>query len=341
MHLLLLLSCMSEPAERVATPVAMAPAHATELVSVDGTPETVPGLIAHLADEQTSQDALAALIAHGDEAVPALEEEARRGDDITARGWAIQALAQIDSPEAEQALDRLVDVGDPLVLNWVQAGRIQQADTLDELIALSPLQRSHPAVARPFQAKAQGFADEVTDTRDAIVLLNQDNGLASVVAPTLQKASVKELTGLMFHDVDQGVRRSAAGLLASRSDDARAIARQYAYTPGADEVLWSGGALYVPNLGWQKREATILVGHLVSWYVFCDRNNLHDEKNQVMNNLNSLGLVHTVGMPWPSRDAKELLVQYGQATSYESARKIVADHGLLDNATWTTTLDRI
>lgn len=341
MHLLLLLSCMAEPAERVATPLVLAPAHATELVSVDGTPQTVPGLIAHLANEETSQGALAALVARGDEAVPALEDEARKGGDITARGWAVQALAQIDSPDAEQALDRLVDVGDPLVLTWVQAGRIQQADTLDELMALSQLQRSHPALARPFKSKAQLFAGEITDLRSAIVLLSQDGSLAPVVSPTLEKASVKDLTQLMFNDAEQNVRLYAAGLLASRPDDARAIARQYAYTPGADEVLWSGGALYVPNLGWQKREATVLVGHLVSWYIFCDLNNLHSEKNQVMNNMNSLGLVNTVGMDWPSRDAKQLLVQYGKATSYESARKIVADHGLLDNATWTTTLDRI
>lgn len=343
--LLLALACMSEPAEQAASSVdadVTHNAHRSELQAVDATPRTVGGLIANLGNEETSQSALAALIAIGPDAVGALEKEAASEGDTTSRGWALQALAQIDDDGAEDALARIhANESDPLIRSWAAAARIQQADTLDELMALNGLQWEHSSLNRPFKMKAESLAGDITDIGAAILLLTQDSSMTAVVAPALEKATIRDLSTVMLTDANQSVRITAAGLLAGRPDQAREIARQYAFTPGAEAPLWSGGALYVPNLGWKKKDAKILVGNLVAWYVFCDVNGFDGEKQQIMNNLNSLGLVNIVGMDWPSADAKELLVQYGDATSQDSARRILAEQGLLDDKAWAAALDRI
>ena len=350
MSLLLALACLSEPTPTIAAQNTPSPdlINKSELRSVDPSPRTVSGLLSNLADDATSQRALEDLVTIGDPAVPALGKEAIHGKDITARGWAVQALARIDSKAAEQEIVTVYERTHPgateanaLVHVWAAAAQSQQADDADELLALSQLRWQHPSLQRPFQARMATMASEITNLRGALELVNSDPTLAPALAGVLEKAQVSELAELMFNDANDGIRRTAAGLLASRSDEARTIARLYAFNPGAEKVPWAGGALYVPSLGWQKNDAQILVGNLVAWYVYCEDQGLSTEKQQIYNNLNSLGLVNTVGMDWPSFDGHELLVQYGNATSRGSARRILAEQGLLEDEDWAPLLERI
>lgn len=343
MSLLLALACLSEPTESSATSSASPDLlNKSTLQSVDPTPREIPGLIGALASEETSAVALSALVEIGEPAVPMLEKEALRGTDITARGWSVQALSRIDVDSAEAALVNIHDTTDnALVKTWAAAGLIQQSDDIEELMSRTQLQWENPALQRTFSMRARELGSMVGDLRAAILLISQDPSMGSVVGPILADAEVKDLAQLMFTDPDNTVRWTSAGLLAARPDEARVIARQYAFTPGAEEVLWAGGALYVPNVGWGKKDAKVLVGNLVAWFVFCEEHGLDNEKQQIYNNLNSLGLINTIGMAWPGFDGHELLVQYGQATSVESARRILAEQGLLDDDEWAAALDRI
>ena len=343
MSLLLALACLAEPTESPATS-ASSPDQLNQstLKSVDPTPREIPGLISALASEETSAVALTALVEIGEPAVPMLEIEALRGKDITARGWSVQALSRIDADSAETSLQTIRDTTDnALVRTWASAGLLQQADDIDELMARSSLQWENPALQRTFSLRARELGSMVGELRAAIVLISQDASMGAVVGPVLADASVEDLAQLMFNDPDNGVRWTSAGLLAGRPNEAQKIARQYAFTPGAEEVLWAGGALYVPNVGWGKKDAKVLVGNLVAWFVFCEEKGLEGEKQQIYNNLNSLGLINTIGMAWPGFDGHELLVQYGQATSVESARRILAEQGLLDHDDWAAALARI
>ncbi len=84
--------------------------------------------------------------------VGSLAQQARHGS-LTARGEAIIALSAQRSPAADAALRELhEDEGqDMLVRTWAAAARIQQATSLDELLALSELLQTFPALARPIR----------------------------------------------------------------------------------------------------------------------------------------------------------------------------------------------
>ena len=62
---------------------------------------------------------------------------------------------------------------------------------------------------------------------------------------------------------------------------------------------WSGGALFLPGIQWQKRAGTDLVGELIAWHLWCDVRGRGNEQRQIHNNIRSLSLARAVGYQTP------------------------------------------
>lgn len=317
----------------------------TEVVNL---PEDQQGLVQALEDGETAEAALDKLVAMGPSVVPALRDVALHGSDIGARGWAIQGLTRIDDPSADTALLGIQEYGaaPELVRTWAAAGRINRAKTLDEVLALAVLAGTYPALERPIRLKVESFSAELTDPESAIEAMLVSPELVGPLTPTVLGSGPGPVAQVMFTHENNEVRRMAAGFLGTiGTQDTKShmeIAGLYAYTPGAEQVLWEGGALYVPSLEWKKKEAQVLAGHLVSWHLYCDLNGLVDQKNQIYNNLQSINLHRAAGWPdWPSTDTNGLLIQYGQATSKASLQKVLAEHGVADQPKYKKLLDQV
>lgn len=319
-----------------------------ELVEVINLPEDQAGLISALADADNAAQAVTKLAAMGNVAVPALRDTALHGKDITARGWAIQALSQIEGEEADTALLGIQDYGQApeLVRTWAAAARINRTQSVDEVLAFAPLAQTWPALNRPIQLKVESLASELSDPGAAIAAVQLNPNLATIMAPIILGGGADPLLEVMLHHENTEVRRMAAAYLGSwaGSDNKNAmdIAKGYAYTPGAEAVLWEGGALYVPSIAWRKKEAQVLAGHLVSWHLYCDLQGLFNEKNQIFNNIQSINLHQAAGWPgWPSTDTNELLVQYGQAAGKDALQKVLSEHGVADDEKYVKLMKQV
>ena len=320
----------------------------TELVRVVNVPDDQEGLVLALGETETAQMALDKLVAMGADAVPALRDTALHGTDMSARGWAIQGLARIDHESADTALLGIQDYGQApeLVRTWAIAARVQRTENIDEVLALAPLAAQYPALNRPLRLKMEAFAGEITDVGTAIQAVNANADLTNILAPLILAKGHEPLMDVLFNHPDTVTRRTAAAYLGTWSENERGkamdIASGYAYTPGAEETLWNGGALYVPSIAWKKKEAQVLAGHLVSWHLYCDLAGNYEEKNQIFNNLQSINLHQAAGWPgWPSTDTNELLVQYGQAAGKQSLERVLAEHGVLDDDKYQKLLKQV
>ena len=348
--LLALTGCLRAASDQIDTngdAVADAP-KGGELVEVVNLPDDQAGLISALADAEQAQNAIPKLVAMGDDAVPALRDTALHGKDIAQRGWAIQALQQIPGQDADTALLGIQDYGQApeLVRTWAAAARINRCDDIDQVLAFAPLAQTWPALNRPIQLKVEALATELTDPGAAIAAVQMNPNLATILAPIILGGGSDPLMETMLGHDSTEVRRMAAAYLGTwagtDNKNAMDIAKGYSYTPGAEAVIWEGGALYVPSIAWRKKEAQVLAGHLVSWHLFCDRKGLFDEKNQIFNNLQSINLHQAAGWPgWPSTDTNELLVQYGQAAGKDALAKVLAEHGVQDDEKYVNLMKQV
>lgn len=309
-------------------------------------PEDQAGLVAAMEEKETAGAATEKLVAMGTEVVPTLRDVALHGEDIGARGWAITGLQQIPGPEAEKALLGIQEYGaaPELVRTWAAAARINRCGDLDCVMALAPLSQQYPALGRPIRLQVEAKGDQLGDLASALKAVATNPTLAEALTPIILAGGPEPLAEVMFSHPENEPRRLAAGYMGTLGQDQRLhmdIAKLYAYTPGAETVLWEGGALYVPSLTWQKKEAQVLVGHLVSWHLYCDRTGLTAEKQQIYNNLQSINLHRPAGMEWPNQDTNALLVQYGKAAGRPALEKILAEHGVKDEDKYQGLLDQV
>jgi hypothetical protein len=139
------------------------------------------------------------------------------------------------------------------------------------------------------------------------------------------------LSEVMFTHSNNDLRRLAAGYLGTLGNRDRGavagIVDVYSYVPGLEQVPWSGGALYVPAIRWTKEPARQVVGSLIAWHVHCDRNGLNSEKQQIYNNLRSVGLHRPAGLPWPSDQTQTLLDQWADVVGRDAVRQLLVAQG--------------
>ena len=321
------------------------PREAPDDAYLKGLPEAHRAHIAALSDPGRSPGAREALVALGEAALGSLQDAALLSSDPAVQGWAIEVIGRIPGERAGQVLTLIQDRTNTsgLVRVWAAAARVQRASTLAELATLAPLAASMPALQRPLGTRATALVDDDATAADLIALSQATPALQQALAEPILARGVTPLLTVMFTHADTATRRTAAGYLgtlgARDASAAATIAAAYAWTPKSETLLWSGGALYVPNLSWQQAEARVLVGHLVAWHLHCDRLGLTGERQQVYNNLRSVQLHRPAGLPWPSESTPELLRQWSGVVGAPVIAGMLERQGVDGDARYSASLE--
>jgi len=187
---------------------------------------------------------------------------------------------------------------------------------------------------------ASGMWGGSPDVEALLELSVKNQALSSSFAKIIATADGRELASVMLRHEDDAVRRLAAGHLAAMDDVGREVIALYAYEPGARAIPWKGGALYVPASGWGRREARALTGSLIAWHLHCDRTGLDAEKQQIYNNLRSVGLWRQAGMrSFPNQDTATLLGQWAEVVGVEAVAEMLRDQGVRHDAAYAAALE--
>ncbi len=266
--------------------------------------------IERLADNETSAEALEALVSHGEDAVPELLGEAWEGSELSTRGWAIVCLSQIGGSQAQESLAKLFKDRDQpeLVRTWAAAACVQLAPDSEALLDLVALSQTFPALTRPLGMRlSEALTGESSAGELARVLKISYTfpELQPALAPAILAQGADALCLLMRTGSSNELRWQATaylGTLAIQGDATvpAAVAETYSFDPQAKQVPWHGGALYVPGVSYTEESARKLCGNLVRWHLWCERFGKPEEQNQIHNNLRSLELARMAGYDSPA-----------------------------------------
>ena len=299
---------------------------------------TIRELRNDLSDPEKAAAAVEQLVALGRKAVPVLSGEAIEGNDMARRGWSIVALSEIGGQDIDELFLKIhKDKGQPmLVRTWAAAGRVYMSSSVDALIEKAALIAAFPAVGRPVGMR---IVDKLADNPEGatpeqlIGISIKVPKLDQALAPAIMALGVDKLTTLMTTARDQGVRIKATafvGALAGQDKSvAAAIAKAYTFDPEAKEVLWKGGPLYVPGIRWTKKDARTVVGNLIRWHLWCDRNGKSSEQRQINNNLISIGLSRVAGVQSVGGNGSTVawLSSWGKAMGRDELEKLLKEQG--------------
>ena len=311
-------------------------------------------LIDQLGDPKRAPAAADALIARGRSAVPDLLGEALEGNSLVLRGWAIVCLAEIGGDDVQKRLIEMhQDKKQPmLVRTWAAAGRVQMASTTDELLKLAELIPQFPALGRPIGLKLIAELNrkgEDVSAEQLLAITLKVPQLQQSLTPAILALGVAPLVEAMATANDQNVRRQAAaylGTLANQGEDAvpAAVIEAYKFDPKAADVPWKGGPLFIPALQWKKKDAQALVGHLVAWYLWCERNNKKQHQRAIHNNLRSIQLAAAAGYQSPGFQqvgTDRWLLIWGQAVGKRRLQKLLDEQGVGNDPRYRRIVDRL
>ena len=250
------------------------------------------------------------------------------------------ALAEHPNQEANAILDDILAFANApvIVRSWAAAARINRARNMDELVAIVHLAQTYPAVSRPLEMRVRAMSADADGPVALLEIAARVPSFQNILGPVILEMGVGPLMDVMLTHRDNGVRRLATGFVgglfsqpntsgATRLD----VVEAYRPPPRAGVVTWRGGALYVPQLNWDRDEAIAMMNHLVEWHLVCDVLGLAAEKQQVYNNLRSVQLHRPAGMSWPSDDTPELLRQWAGVVGIRTVRKMLKSQGVADN----------
>ena len=284
----------------------------TQDPAATGTPKQSTG------SATSAQEDVKRYVAAGAESIPALKETLLSDTAIVQKGWAISALAQIDDPKALALLEELEkdESQKKLIRTWAAAGIVAHTRSLEELKARIELLGTYPSLKRPLQKRLLAL-EGAFSVGDALLFSIENPKSKALMEAIILEGSPEELTQLMLTHKDQTIRRTSAGYLATIGTNKRdilpTVLAGYDFKPGSKKVRWEGGPLYVPSVDWDRENGRALFEHLVSWYIFCDRKSLDQEKQKLFNNMMSVSLLRVIGMQRFQNSADDLLYKYGQA----------------------------
>ena len=303
-----------------------------DTVKVD-VPKKFAKAVQELGEVDTASAAVETLTKAGAEVCELMKDLARHDEDMTRRGRAVEVLARITDDCADNALQDIqrYRAAPDLVRTWAAAGLINRAKTLEQLAEYSELLGQFPAVARPLEMRAADLMDATASVDELLTMAVRMPKLQSALNNILAAKPMGELTASMLSHSDMNARRHAAAILGgavgSDANNQAMVAAQYAFSAGAAKVLWDGGPLYVPGVNWQRDPARELITNLVSWYLFCDLAGNDEGKNQVYNNLRSIGLLNPAGFSWMNHELMAILTQYKQVMGEDKLRSILKAQG--------------
>jgi len=302
-----------------------------------GLPSDHATLIRELGRPQSAAHARERLAALGGPVLGSLQDAALLSTDPAVQGWAIEVISHIDDEPADMILELIQkrENVSKLVRTWAAAARIQKADSIESLAELATLSQLFPALARPLGLRATALLNLDASVDELLILASATPGLREALGPAILSKGAPSLMDSVLQGADDGLRRSAASYVGALGRQgkgvAKVVATRYAFEPGAKDIPWRGGALYVPNLAWQKPEALALVSHLIEWHLYCDLKGLAGEQRQLYNNLRSIGLFRPAGLSQVPTDTHGLLHALASAAGRAPVQAMLSRHGATDN----------
>jgi hypothetical protein len=324
----------------VALPLAGLAASAAAQDDATKKAPTIRELRNDLSDPKKAAAAVEKLVALGRKAVPELTGEALEGNDLARRGWAIVALSEIGGQDIDELFLKIHKDKEQkmLVRTWAAAGRVYMSNSVDALIEKASLIAAFPAIGRPVGMRIVdklGSEGQGASPQQLIGITLKIPKLQAALAPAIMALGSEKLTSVLTTASDLNVRRQSAaylGSLAAQGDKTigKAVAKVYAFDADAKDVAWKGGPLFVPGIAWGKEDARALCGNLIRWHLWCDRNGKTAEKQQIHNNLRSLGLAKAAGYQSPGFrgvDTIAWLTAWGKAVGREEMEKLLKEQG--------------
>ena len=291
-----------------------------------------------------------------DSMVSALVSVVRTGkdlEDLPQKGWAIAALTKIGGTDVdEELLDiHANETHEKVVRTWAAAARVSMTSTVNGLIEKAQLIQQFPALGRPIgmriveKMSEDGVDVDAEKMIEATIRVPQ---LVQALAPAITAFGPEKLCAVVYDSADNNVRRTAAGYLGTLAqagqgtDVSDAVIASVQFDAQATEVPWKGGALFVPNIQWDKENATALVGNLIRWHVWCDQNEKNEEQVQIHNNIRSVALIRAAGYGnpgWQDVGTVQWLQAWKTAVGADGIRELLTDVGALENKKYASLLE--
>ncbi len=270
--------------------------------------------------------------------------------DIAERGRAIAELQTATDADVDQVLQALHDDGNEsmLIRTWAAAARVNRTTDLDGLMALAHLPGQYPAVSRPYQMRAEVLAGDIKDAEGALFAISRYPQLRTTLASVVVEAPGDSLLRALLHSEDQQVRYQAASFYAAKAQQVghdtagTTYANAISYRSASKEVPWAGGALYVPGIQWPKAEARDTMRALVAWQIWAYENGQETERQQAVNNLQSVGLIRAAGWSGSFYGTNEQIMQaFAGVAGKNELESILKKQGLAKNPRYSAFLGRI
>jgi len=290
-------------------------------------------------NDGSPSDTLDRILSRGD-AEKVLTRIATDGNaDPAARGWAILGLTRV-SADTTLTLEQLRDDGanSMLVRTWAASARVKRSKDLPDLVTQAPLVGQYPGLDRPFKQAVMRHLEGTHDLEDLIQVAASFPQLSVEISQSIVAAETRDLVALIYRGKDNNIRRQAAAYAAAKAQqgDAEEVGAALigALTFRGGTPPWAGNALFIPNIGWTGPQGQALIGELIRWSVHCaDNPELVGERQQIWNNLTSVGLLHTAGYngSLPS-DPVGMVQRYGQVMGKSAMRDLLRDLDLSEDA---------
>lgn len=300
-------------------------------------PSAHSALIRALGHPQSAAEAREKLASLGKPALGSLQDAALLSTDPVVQGWAVEVISHIDDERADRTLELIHgrENVSKLVRTWAAAARVRSANSLESLAELSQLASTFPALKRPLGLRAAELVGPNSSAAELITLANATPALAQAFGPAILSKGAPPLMDIVLRGTEDPLRRTAAGYVGALGGQgqrvAKIVAAHYAFTPNPKGVPWQGGALYVPNLTWQKEDARVLVSHLIEWHLYCDLKGLSGEQRQLYNNLRSIQLYRPAGLTQVHNNTHGLLHALSGIIGRDKVQSMLARHGAGSN----------
>lgn len=237
---------------------------------------------------------------------------ARNSSDPIKQGNAILELSRKGTPEADLALADIISNSkySGLVRSWAAAGRMQMTSTMTQLRNLEGLTRSFPATRRPWTKRMavlarQGGPDEL------FLLVSSVPEMRSELQGELAALPAKTLLKAMLTSTNQQVRQQSASFLGAKGKGtAELVVSALRFDKAAKKTPWNGGALYLPNATWSKKEATAVANHLLRWMLWAEKKGDQTTMRVAANNLRSTVIASAAGYSLGTNNAAFYTTEY-------------------------------
>ncbi len=237
---------------------------------------------------------------------------AKNSSDPVQQGNAILALSRKGTSDADVALADIISNGkySALVRSWAAAGRMQMATTMTKLRSLEGLTRTLPATRRPWTKRMaaiarQGGPDEL------FMLVASVPEMRAELQEELAALPAKTLLNAMLTSPNQQVRQQSASFLGGKGKGTAAlVVSALRFDKKAKKTPWDGGALYLPNATWNKKDATAVANHLLRWMLWAEKKNDQATMRVAANNLRTTVIASAAGYTIGSNSAAIYTTEY-------------------------------